>query len=40
MIKQIIYRFRSAITGRFVKKKDAEANPTTTVKEKVNRWPK
>ena len=28
-------RFRSAITGLFVKKSYAEANPTTTVREKV-----
>lgn len=33
-IQRIIIRFRDAITGRFVSKKYAEENPSTTVKEK------
>lgn len=31
---KVIIRFRDAITGRFVSKKYAEENPSTTVKEK------
>lgn len=31
---KIIVRFRDAVTGRFVSKKYAEENPSTTVKEK------
>ena len=31
----IRYRYRSAITGKFVTKAYAEANPDTTVREKV-----
>lgn len=33
--KSIWHRFRSAITGLFVSKKHAEANPNTTVRERV-----
>lgn len=33
--KSIWRRFRSAITGLFVTKKHAEANPNTTVRERV-----
>lgn len=33
--KSIWRRFRSAITGLFVSKKYAEANPDTTVRERV-----
>ena len=32
----IWHRFRSAITGLFVSKKYAEANPDTTVREKAD----
>ena len=34
IVKKWWYRFRSAITGRFVKKEYAEKNPDTTVSEK------
>ena len=34
--KSIWHRFRSAITGLFVSKKYAEANPDTTVREKAD----
>lgn len=37
MIGKFWKRFRSAITGRFVSRKTAEANPETTVGEKVER---
>lgn len=33
-IQRIMIIFRDAITGRFVTKKYAEENPSTTVKEK------
>ena len=34
--KSIWHRFRSAITGLFVSKQHAEANPSTTVRERVD----
>jgi hypothetical protein len=34
MIRKFITWFRSAVTGRFVSRKDAEAHPDTTVKER------
>lgn len=33
--KAMKYRYRSAITGRFVSKDFAEANPDTTIRETV-----
>jgi len=35
-----IYAFRSAKTGRFVKKKYAEKHPNTTVKETIRKTTK
>jgi hypothetical protein len=35
-LKRIIYRFRSAVTGRFVTKEQAERAPTRTVKERAD----
>lgn len=34
--RSIWHRFRSAITGLFVSKKYAEANPDTTIREKAD----
>jgi hypothetical protein len=34
LLRRILYRFRSAITGRFVTRKYAEKHPDTTVKER------
>lgn len=36
-LKKYWFVFRSAITGRFIRKKDAQENPTTTIKEKVGK---
>lgn len=34
MIKKLWRRFRSAVTGRWVSKQEAEANPRETISEK------
>jgi len=36
-VTMIIYRYRSAITGRYVSKEFAEANKETTVKEEYEK---
>ena len=36
-LKKYWYVFRSAITGRFIHKKEAEDNPNTSIKEKVGK---
>jgi len=35
LLKRAFYRFRSAITGRWVSKEEAERDPEHTVKERV-----
>jgi len=35
LLLKLWYRFRSAITGRFIKKEEAIKSPDTTVREKV-----
>lgn len=37
MIRKLWKRFRSAVTGRWVSKKEAEANPRETIGEKGKR---
>lgn len=35
ILKRILYRFRSAITGRWITKAEAERNPDTTIRERL-----
>lgn len=37
--KKYFYRYRSAVTGKMVSQKFAEANPDKTVRERVRRLP-